>query len=383
MKRPIKILLVSHSNYMGGAELCFVELLRVLNKSGRYELHAVFPLHEGSLVELCREYCEDSYMHFLPRWIDEGKKYPLVEKLRRLTGLFSSSRKAYRLIKQVNPDIVITNTSVIPEFAFAARIAKKKHIWFIHELVDEDFGCHFIYGKRWSKKLIGYLSAKVITNSKFVNSRYESLVDHEKLVMLYQPVEIRVEEKQELKLKAQQEQLELLIIGKVCDFKGQHEAILACNELYRRGVHFHLSVVGLAEQSYVELLQGLMLKEVRSLVEFVAFSNQPELYYQRANIVLICSRCEALGRVTIEAMKTGLPIVGSNRGGNMELIQDGVNGYLYEYGNPIDLADKVLMLNDADRRKLMGEAGKAMAEKNFNMLTFGRTLIQLVELCVR
>jgi glycosyltransferase involved in cell wall biosynthesis len=364
---------------MGGAELCFVELLRVLKRSEKYELHAVFPLHEGSLVELCTAYCEDASMHFLPRWIDDGNKYSFVEKLKRLSGIFSSSRKAYRLIKQVNADIVITNTSVIPEFAFAARLANKKHVWFIHELVDEDFGCHYIYGKRLSKKLISWFSDMVITNSKFVNSRYEHLVEPEKLVMLYQPVEISVDKTEVLK---ESKVLELLIVGKLSEYKGQREAILACNELYNQGIPFHLVIVGVADKTYIEELTELLVPEVCECVEFISFTNDIGYYYQRADIALVCSRCEALGRITIEAMKIGLPVVASDRGGNLELVEDGVNGYLYKQGNSVDLADKIKLLRDSSTRTQFGKNGKRFADENFSLIGFGKKFENLIQLVV-
>ena len=190
-----KILLVSHSNYLGGAELCFYETLKVLHDTGEYDITAVFPKQKGQLKEKCNLYCRSTYDLYLPTWMDSGQRLSFVEKCQRLIQIVNSTIKALKLIKFINPELVITNTSLIPQFAFASKIHTAKHIWFIHELVDEDFGYHFIYGKWLSRKLTGCLSDKVITNSKFVNSRYESFVKHEKLVMLYQPVEIKVEQK--------------------------------------------------------------------------------------------------------------------------------------------------------------------------------------------
>jgi glycosyltransferase involved in cell wall biosynthesis len=106
----------------------------------------------------------------------------------------------------------------------------------------------------------------------------------------------------------------------------------------------------------------------------IPFTENPQSYYEQADIVLVCSQCEALGRVTIEAMKMGLPIVASNQGGNLELIQEGYNGYTYQLGNPTDLANKILQLgNPIDRRK-MGLNGKKWVLNHFNMDTFTQEL---------
>ena len=51
------------------------------------------------------------------------------------------------------------------------------------------------------------------------------------------------------------------------------------------------------------------------------------------DVVAVCSKQEGFGRVTVEAMLSGCVVVGSNGGATCELIDDGVNGFLYEEGN--------------------------------------------------
>jgi glycosyltransferase involved in cell wall biosynthesis len=58
----------------------------------------------------------------------------------------------------------------------------------------------------------------------------------------------------------------------------------------------------------------------------------------------MCSKCEAFGRVTIEAMKIGIPVIGSNTCGTVELIEHERSGLLYEQGNPSGLANEVIKL---------------------------------------
>lgn len=58
----------------------------------------------------------------------------------------------------------------------------------------------------------------------------------------------------------------------------------------------------------------------------------------------MCSRNEAFGRVTVEALKLGKPCIGANSGGTPELIRDGWNGLLYETGSPSSLAEKIEVL---------------------------------------
>lgn len=378
METRIKILLVSHSNYVGGSELCFFEMLKALHKNDHYDLYAVFPAQEGPLKKKCEEYCEATFTQYLPQWIDESVKYSLISKFNRLISIVSSIKKSIRLIHNVSPDIIITNTSSIPEFAFASKFTRTKHVWFIHELVEDGLNCHFIYGKKFSKRIIGLFSDMVISNSKFVYSRYSKYVSEVKLMTVYQPAEIKTNNLGNIKNST----LTLLMMGNISEFKGQKEAILACGELYKKNFDYQLLVVGATASKYLEELKGLVTDEYRERIVFLPFSSNPEYYYKQSDIVLVCSKCESLGRVSIEAMKMGLPVVASNRGGNLELVEDGVNGYLYQQGNPVDLANKIMLLESTTIRKQFGRNGKKFADENFSLIEFGEKLENIIQLIV-
>jgi glycosyltransferase involved in cell wall biosynthesis len=368
---PHKIMLISHSSELGGAELCFVETLKALSSTGKYELYSVFP-ERGSLNQLCIPYCKEIFIRYLPWWIDEGTKYPLRKKIERVTNIIASIKQAYKLLRAIRPDLIITNTSAIPEFAMATMFTKQKHCWFIHELVDKGLNCHLIYGNTLSKRIISMCSDMVFTNSNFINSHYARYVPKNRLRMLYQPVDIATLAVD--KTKINESKMTLLIMGKVSAFKGQKDAVLACKELSRRGIDYQLLVVGAEPSSYLEEIVAIIDRNIQERVKLIPFTENPQSYYEQADIVLVCSQCEALGRVTIEAMKMGLPVVASNQGGNLELIQEGFNGYTYQLGNPTDLANKILQLeNPIDRRK-MGLNGKKWVLNHFNMDTFTKEL---------
>lgn len=68
---------------------------------------------------------------------------------------------------------------------------------------------------------------------------------------------------------------------------------------------------------------------------------------------------ESLGLVAIEAMACGVPVIASNRGGILDYIVDGRNGFLFEPGNSEQLAGKLkeyFKLNQNDKRALVSNA---------------------------
>ena len=70
----------------------------------------------------------------------------------------------------------------------------------------------------------------------------------------------------------------------------------------------------------------------------------PQAEFAWANVVLMCSDSEAFGRVTVEALKSGRPVVGTRSGGTTESISDGVNGLLFPPGNAQELASALRRL---------------------------------------
>ena len=101
-------------------------------------------------------------------------------------------------------------------------------------------------------------------------------------------------------------------------------------------------------------------------VEFVTWVRDPSPYMRAADVLLMCSRMEAFGRVTVEAMQLGRPVIGARSGGTTELIRDGETGLLFEVANPTDLAQKIHQLYE--RRDLVykwGATARAWTDETF------------------
>jgi glycosyltransferase involved in cell wall biosynthesis len=100
---------------------------------------------------------------------------------------------------------------------------------------------------------------------------------------------------------------------------------------------------------------------------------------RRADVVLMCSRSEAFGRVTIEGMLAGKPVIGSRSGATPELIQDGVTGLIYEPRNYKQLAQKIEYLYaNPEKTALMGQQAKEWAMATFGQARYGDDLIRLL-----
>jgi glycosyltransferase involved in cell wall biosynthesis len=71
------------------------------------------------------------------------------------------------------------------------------------------------------------------------------------------------------------------------------------------------------------------------------------------------SRTDSFGIVYLEAWLNGVPVIGANAGGVPEVISDGVDGYLVEFGDVPALANRIqLLLQRPEAAREMGNAGK-------------------------
>lgn len=87
----------------------------------------------------------------------------------------------------------------------------------------------------------------------------------------------------------------------------------------------------------------------------------------QASIFVLPSRCEGMGRVLLEAMGAGVPVVGSRVGGIPHVIRDGETGYLFPSDDAAALEDRLRrLLDDPSLRARMGEAGFQLVQREFS-----------------
>jgi glycosyltransferase involved in cell wall biosynthesis len=82
------------------------------------------------------------------------------------------------------------------------------------------------------------------------------------------------------------------------------------------------------------------------------------------DIFVLPSLNEGMGRVLVEAMAAGKPVVASNVGGIADLVQNDINGLLVPPGDEKALAASIKQLiNNPEQAKLMGQRGKELCNQ--------------------
>ena len=111
-------------------------------------------------------------------------------------------------------------------------------------------------------------------------------------------------------------------------------------------------------------------KRLTNEVQFFGHSEDIEEVYMNTDLVVIPSENEALSYVGIEALSYGIPLIGTSVGGIPEVIEDGVTGYLVEFGDKESLARKIeRLLTDKEMYEKFSIHGKRHFATKFKTST--------------
>lgn len=155
----------------------------------------------------------------------------------------------------------------------------------------------------------------------------------------------------------------ILFAGRLAVEKNVNEIIEALT-LMQTVPDAHLEIVGDGEQRNV-LANLSKTKGMTSRVHFLGHVDDAELRaaYLRADVFCQPGTAELQSLVTLEALSASRPVVLANAMALPHLVDNGVNGYLFEPGNRGDLADKLdaVLALSPEERSVMGAAGHAKA----------------------
>ena len=100
-----------------------------------------------------------------------------------------------------------------------------------------------------------------------------------------------------------------------------------------------------------------------------------------ATVLVLPSRCEGMGRVILEAMAAGVPVIGSSVGGIPHLIRDGETGFIVPANDAASLERKLRqLLSDESLRERMGETAWQTARSVFNEKTYVDAFTDMVSM---
>lgn len=184
--------------------------------------------------------------------------------------------------------------------------------------------------------------------------------------------------------KSNNEVTHLLFLSNLLVSKGVFILLDALQILTEKGYTFICRLVG---GETAEINAELFAKEVkkRGLDKYVTYmgrkvGTEKELVFRQTDIFVFPTYNECFPLVVLEAMAHKLPVVTTNEGGILDIVEDGINGLICEKQNAKSLAYCIArLLDDEDLRTSMGEAGFKKFEQQYTLTAFERQFTQVIE----
>jgi len=370
----MKILVVVHdSNFSGGANRSLCTILKGLKNSYKVECEVLTPRKSGKLNEKLDElkipHFSVPYFGAVSNIRDDGKDFLRKAKvvfgyyIEKFWSVYLSSK-----LKSSKYDLIYTNTRLPIIGALLAERLSIPHITHVREFLSEKP----LFGK-WGYEEVYKLSNRVILISEALKQRYEEYVSSKKLIVIYNGVDSPLNLQPAFERMRYGHAYHVAITGRLMPDKGQLDAIRAIEMLVEENEkNIHLHIIGSSPKRshmnwYAKEIQGYV--KVKSLSSYVTFhgeiSDMVKLR-EKMDIELMCAIRETFGRVTVEGMRSGLFMIGSNTGGTPEIITNYQTGLLYEQGNINDLKEKIkLVISDRDFYHKIASYGYKYSQLNF------------------
>jgi glycosyltransferase involved in cell wall biosynthesis len=302
-------------------------------------------------------------------------------------------------LQRFQPDLIHSNSSLVSLGAILAERTGLPHVWHIREFGWSDYQVVFPLGKAFQVKYYQKASA-IIAISDCIRTAFrtglETLVTSEKppVFTIFNGIGKTADLKalqQKSNLDFAQSELDFikktinfLIIGLLHPSKNQLQALRAFRLAFSENPNLRLNIVGSGRKIYTLRLKFLAkIWGLAQAVTFTGYVKNPDAAYANADVVLMCSANEGMGRVTAEAMAQQKTVIGCNSGATPELISDGENGFLYD-GSDADLCKKMLFAaENPEKRQEIGAKAFQSVLQNFTDEMYVESVWQVFQMVLK
>lgn len=367
------ILFLHSSAELYGSDRSLFNLINNLDKT-KYKIFVLLPC-EGPLVELIKGINNVDVV--IEKFaVLRRKNLNFIGIIKYAKDLIKSIWFINKLIKDNDINIVYTNTAVVFAGSISSKLMKKICIWHIREIISNKFERKVI------SKLVNSCSDIIIANSKATGNAITN--DINKLRIVYNSIDISNINKRIVE-KINGKVITVGMAGRINRWKGQKLFIEAAELVLREIPDSRFIIAGSAfkgeESLEKELEDYIDAKQLNDKIILLGQVDDMDYFYNQIDIfVLPSTQPEPFGLVILEAMARGIPVIATNHGGPIEIIENNENGYLVDYKNAHEMSEAIIkLINNEDIRNEIGLNGEMNQKTNFSINSYVSNIDTILE----
>jgi glycosyltransferase involved in cell wall biosynthesis len=369
MKRNAAILFLDQSGQLGGAELCLADLAEFCR-----ERCAVLLFQDGPFAELLRTRKVSVIVATsLAVALRVSKTAGVVDYLGAIPGMALLTYRAMRSAKDF--ELLYANTAkALVVAAVVAFLLRKQFCFHLHDLLDSN---HFSAMNRRLIVILANRAQAVVANSEATAKAYKKAGGKNRRLRViangFKPLHSR-KEAETPTIGGRGETLVkspaiVGLFGRIARWKGQHVFLKALAEIPEvRGLIVGEALFTEEDHRYGQELRQLAQElKIADRIQFTGFCPHILPLLLSVDVVAHCSISpEPFGRVIVEAMLAGRPVIATRAGGPTEIVTDNQTGLLVEPGDSHALATAIQrLIENREFAAGMGQAAKRDAEERF------------------
>jgi glycosyltransferase involved in cell wall biosynthesis len=377
----MRILLLHSSSDLYGASRIFLQTVTLLRKHGHHCL--VVLSNKGSLEQALESVGAEVYIVNLG--IIRRKYFTISGLFNRLQKWRSASTFLNSLIHTHQIELVYSNTAAVLIGAWVARKNKLKHIWHIHEIIEQPKLLHQFLGWQMRKG-----ADKLIVVSDAVAICWKTaLSEKTNLIRIYNGIEpinqlITVNYRKQFNLP--DVAVVLGLAGRIHVIKGQPYFLEIAKALKKinnfSNLHFFIAGDPYPGQEYLlyQMFDLIRENQLEASVHYLGQVDQMSNFYADIDMLVVSSiQPDSLPTVILEAMQYGIPVVATAQGGALEMVQDNTTGIFIPLDDALVAAEKIQAILPASIRQQMGAAGQQRVATHFSQAAFEKNMLTVFE----
>lgn len=376
----MNILALHSSSGLYGSSKVFLESIKTFVQEG-YTVTAVLS-EEGPLCNEIRK--ANAEVVIIRLGVIRKKYFTLIGVINRIYYSFKAFLSLKKIIREKNIDLVYSNTTAVLTGAFAAKAMNKKHIWHVHEIIEQPI---LLY--RFIAWMLSNYCHKAIAVSQALLNHWQKKIQDNKFILVHNGFDYTEFTKQKPSLK---EELNIAgdtviigTIGRIAERKGQDYFLEIAGKLNAKKNNLRFVIVGDPLPGSEQLYDSLKaIAEKENIIDYVYFTGFREDIGNLLNtfdiFILPSVLPDSLPTVILEAMAAGRPVVATRQGGAPEMIKENETGLLIPLNEATKAADMIeTLINNKELMMQMGEAGHKRVRQYFSLASFREQIIKAIQ----